>query len=185
MESLTKQELGEIFDIVNSTYLGMKGEKKRITKKACKLWKPENNLYKFLIALYNSDEINQNIREPIEFAISHSNCPCDWETRTVSWKTHTGYIRWRDERITELEKLIEDVEEGKGYLKVDEHERLIQETKDNFRKENSGLRDDVIKYKNESEHIREKMDSQDKMHQIFIQEKDKYIKSLEQNLMEK
>jgi len=185
MESLTKQQLGEIFDIVNSTYIGLKGEKKRVTKKACKLWKPDNNLYKMLIALYNCDEINEKIRQPVEVSISTGDCPQDWETKKVSWRTYQEGVMWRDEAIESLEQKLDNVESSKGYLKLDEHEQKIQETKDYFRQENSSLKDDMMKYKNEAQFLRDKMECMEQTHRNLMETKDKTIKSLEQNLFEK
>jgi hypothetical protein len=118
---LSKQELGEIFDIVNSMYIGLKGDKKRITKKACKLWKPDNNLYKFLIALYNSEEINEKIRKPIEEDIAEGRTPCDWETKKVSWKHHYGRMEDLNNTIERLEQDLENIESGKGYIKLEDH----------------------------------------------------------------
>ena len=185
MESLSKQELGDIFEIVNSMYIGLKGKNKTATKKACKLWKPDNNLYKFLIALYNAEDINDKIRKPIDLLINDGDCPQDWETKKVSWKTHSGRITDLNESIERLEQELEDVESGKGYLKIDEHEQKIQETKDYFRQENSTLKDDMIKYKNEAQFLRDKMESMENKHRNLLDTKDKTIKSLEQNLFDK
>ena len=138
-----------------------------------------------LIALYNCDEINEKIRQPVEVAISTGDCPQDWETRKVSWRTYQEGVMWRDASIESLEQTLENVESGKGYLKLDEHEQKIQETKDYFRQENSTLKDDMIKYKNEAQFLREKMESMEETHRNFIDIKDKTIKSLEQNLFEK
>mgnify|MGYP003152518204 FL=1 len=160
MESLTKEQLGDIFDIVNSTYLGMKGEKKRITKKACKLWKSDNNLYKFLIALYNSEEINEKIRAPIDQLIDDGDCPCDWETQKVSWKTHNGRINDLNQSIERLEQQIEDVESGKGYISEETHKEKMSLQLKEQQEIIRGQGDTIAKLRNLEEGLRHTIECQ-------------------------
>tara|TARA_R110002020_G_scaffold136322_1_gene304080 strand:- start:1664 stop:2209 length:546 start_codon:yes stop_codon:yes gene_type:complete len=86
--------------------------------------------------------------------------------------------------IDGLELQLENIESGKGYLKLEDHETKIQETKDNFRQENASLKDEMIKYKNLYENDHHKMESMEQTHRKLVGEKDKTIKSLEQNLFE-
>tara|TARA_R110000824_G_scaffold300825_1_gene488860 strand:+ start:3364 stop:3909 length:546 start_codon:yes stop_codon:yes gene_type:complete len=86
--------------------------------------------------------------------------------------------------IDELEQQLENIESGKGYLKLDDHEEKIQETKDYFRQENASLKDDMIKYKNEVEFLRDKMECMEQTHRNLMETKDKTIKCLEHDLFE-
>ena len=97
----------------------------------------------------------------------------------------THMYKLYNDGIDELEQKLEDVESGKGYLKLEEHEEIIQETKDRFREENSSLKDDMMKYKNEAQYLRDKMECKEETHRNLMETKDKTIKSLEQNLFEK
>ena len=52
---LSKEERGEIFEIVNSQYLNFKGAKKKSFKQNFKsVWKEDNNLFKLVMTLYNA-----------------------------------------------------------------------------------------------------------------------------------
>ena len=159
---LSKEELGEIFDIVNPMYIGLKGEKKRATRKACKLWKEDNNLRKFLLALYNSDEINEKIRAPIYQLIDDGYCPCDWETKKVPWKTHHGRINDLNQSIERLEQQIEDVESGKGYISEATHKEAMAEQLKEQQEIIRGISDQLGKARHQAKHYEDKCELQSK-----------------------
>ena len=159
---LSKEELGEIFDIVNSMYIGLKGEKKRATRKACKLWKEDNNLRKFLLALYNSDEINEKIRKNIEEDIEFGHRPDDWETKKVPWKTHYGRIKDLNQSIERLEQQIEDVESGKGYISEETHKEAMAEQLREQHEIIRGISDQLGKARHQAKHFEDKCEIQSK-----------------------
>tara|TARA_R110000851_G_scaffold1550_3_gene5744 strand:- start:126 stop:671 length:546 start_codon:yes stop_codon:yes gene_type:complete len=162
MESNPKQVSGEIFDIVNIMYLGLKGEQKRITKKASKLWNHENNLYKFMIALYNSSDINDKIRKPIEENINNGSCPADWETKKVSWKLHHGRINSLDESLEELSTELENIKEGKGYISEETHNEAMAEQLKEQQEIIRGISDQLGKARHQAKHFEDKCELQSK-----------------------
>ena len=128
---LSKEERGDIFEIVNSQYLNFKGAKKKSFKQNFKsVWKEDNNLFKLVMTLYNAQDIIEGRKVRLEEEIECGyGIPLDWETKKVSWKTHKGYIIHLQDMIYSLEKQLEDVEEGKGYISEESHEEQMKELK--------------------------------------------------------
>lgn len=108
----------------------------------------------------------------------------DTSKREISRNKISRMYKLYNDSIDGLEDQLENIESGKGYLKLDDHETKIQETKDYFRQENASLKDDMIKYKNEAQFLRDKMECMEQTHRNLMETKDKTIKYLEQNLFE-
>tara|TARA_R110000803_G_scaffold203753_1_gene269477 strand:+ start:141 stop:683 length:543 start_codon:yes stop_codon:yes gene_type:complete len=164
---LSKQQLGEIFDIVNAMYLGLKGEDKKAAKKASKLWKPDNNLHKFMIALYNKSDIDDAIDKKIyeECNDYFSGMPNDWETKKVSFRTHHGRIAQLQTELDEIEEELDNIQEGKGYISESQHNSLMMEQ---LKEQQEIIRlqgDTIAKLRNLEEGLRSSIDSQSKRYE--------------------
>jgi hypothetical protein len=126
-EDLTSEIKGDIFEIVNTTHLHLKGDKKRATKGNFKRrWNADNMCFTLMIALYNSEEQIEKLNGEID-EIPKVHKPEDWDTQKVSWKKYMRAILIRNEAIDLLEKQLDDVEAGKGYIKIDKHEELMKQ----------------------------------------------------------
>lgn len=128
---LSKEERGEIFEIVNSQYLNFKGAKKKSFKQNFKsVWKEDNNLFKLVMTLYNAEDIIEGRRVRLEEEIEGGyGIPLEWETKKVPWTRFHGYITHCMDQVHSLEKQLEDVEEGKGYIPQELHEEQMKDLK--------------------------------------------------------
>lgn len=174
---LSKETKSEIFDIVNLHHLKLKGEAKRSTKRCfTATWKPDNNCFKMMMALYHSHDYweKSNESEKVQEAFEY-----EFNTEPVKWKKFIRYIRFAQEENDELEKKLDDIEKGKGYMKIEKHEELLKETKDYFRNENLSMQDKMIKAKNEAQFYQDKLEYAERRHATVVAEKDKYIALLQ------
>ena len=159
---LSKQELGEIFDIVNTMYLGLKGNDRSATRKAAKLWKPDNNLRKFLIALYNKSDIDESISKKLDEECNDyfSGMPDDWKNKKVSFRTHHGRIAQLQTELDEIEEELENIKEGKGYISELQHnDRMMEQLKEQ-QQIIRGQGDTIAKLRNLEEGLRHTIESQ-------------------------
>jgi chromosome segregation ATPase len=150
MESstLSKEEKASIFEIVNNMYLGYRGNKKKETKKSFKnTWKEDNNCFRLIMTLYNAEDILEGSKGKLEDDINGGWVPVDWETKKVSWKHYAGMCKHLGESIDELERTIDDVEEGKGYISEEKHKDDMKKQLEEQQEIIRALSDDVRKYK--------------------------------------
>lgn len=148
---LSKKEKGEIFDIVNSMYLHYKGDQMSQTKKNFKsVWKEDNNLYKFLLCLYNADDIIERNKDRFDKELETGfGIPLDWETHKVSFKRHHGMCLMFREEVENLEKQLEDMENDKDVIKMSEHKDILKQQKQESDEKIESLEDTIIKLKNQ------------------------------------
>ena len=180
--ALTLKQKSDYFDLVNSIHLKLKGKPKNDMKRNMKnTWKNDSNIMLIFMKLYESFDVYEKMEESENYttnphvgAINND----DYLKKSVTTRQHLLYIAYLQDQIEDLEKKLSDVESGKGYITNENHEIAIQETKDYFRDENSSLKDSMIKYKNEAQFLRDKMDCMEKNNKVILQEKDKYIKIL-------
>jgi hypothetical protein len=180
MESSTfsKEEKAGIFEIVNNMYLGYRGNKKKETKRNFKhVWKEDNNCFRLLMTLYNAEDIVEGSKGKLEDEINGGWVPADWETQKVSWKRYAGMCKHLGEQVESLEKTIEDVEEGKGYISEekykDDMKRQLEDSQEIIRSKS----DEVAKWKNKATFAEEKRESQVKSAEKLA---DYYKKAAEQ-----
>ena len=155
---LSKEERGEIFEIVNSQYLNFKGAKKKSFKQNFKsVWKEDNNLFKLVMTLYNAEDIIEGRRVRLEEEIEGGyGIPLDWETKKVPWKRHHGYITHCMDQVHSLEKQLEDVEEGKGYIPQELHEEKMKELKQEQQEIIREQGDKIAKLRQSEQYARDK-----------------------------
>lgn len=170
---LSKEEKGLIFDIVNSMYLNYKGDEKKNTKKAFKsLWKPDNNLYKFMMCLYNAEDVINLVNDRFNNSLKEGyGIPLDWETKKVSFKKYHGMCVHLQEEIIELEKQLENIEQNKDIIKQSEHDEIVNDLNKKHKEIIDSQQDEIIKLKNL---LRDKEDSYN--HNLQLQkEKTEYF----------
>ena len=163
MESstLSKEEKAEIFEIVNNMYLGYRGNKKKETKKSFKnTWKEDNNCFRLIMTLYNAEDILEGSKGKLEDDINGGWVPVGWETKKVSWKQSAGMCKHLGESIDELERTIEDVEEGKGYISEEKYKDDMKKQLEDSQEIIRSKSDEVAKWRNKATFAEEKRESQ-------------------------
>ena len=156
---LSKEEKGDIFEVVNSLYLNFKGQNKKSFKQNFKsVWKENNNLFKLVMTLYNAEDIIEDRKNKLKDEINGGWVPADWETKKVSWRKYRGMCISLGEEVEGLENELEKIKEGKGYISEEQHKKemnkQLQEQKQLIREQG----DSITKYRNESDMLREKVD---------------------------
>ena len=186
MEYSSKQK-GEIFDIVNSIHLKLKGGAKNDCRRNMKnSWKNDSNIMLIFMKLYESFDLYEKMEQGENY---HQN---DYEientpnflNKPVTTRQHLLFIGSLQDDIDKLETELDKIKEGKGYLTLEDHETKMKETKEYFRKDNDKLRDEMMKYKNLYENDHHKMECMEKTHRSLLEQKDKTIKCLEKDLFE-
>jgi len=180
--ALTLKEKNDYFDYVNSIHLGLKGKAKNDMKRNMKnTWKNDSNIMLLFMKLYESFDVY----EKMETSKTYINNPHvgsinsnDYLKKPITTRQHLLHIAYLQDEIDELDNKLSDVESGKGYITNEDHEIAIQETKDYFRDENSSLTDSMIKYKNEAQFLRDKMECMEQKNKVILEEKEKYIQVL-------
>ena len=180
--ALTLKQKSDYFDFVNSIHLKLKGKPKNDMKRNMKnTWKNDSNIMLIFMKLYKSFDVYEKMEESESYTSSpyvKAKNKDDYLKKPITTRQHLLHVAYLQDEIDELDKKLSDVESGKGYITNENHNIAIQETKDHFRDENSSLKDSMIKYKNEAEFLREKMDSMERNNKAILQEKDKYIQIL-------
>lgn len=148
---LSKKEKGEIFDIVNNMYLKYKGNEMSQTKKNFKsVWKEDNNLYKFIMCLYNAEDIIEENKDHFDKELKTGyGIPLDWETHKVSFKRFHGMCLMYQSEIEELREDLENMENDKDVIKMTEHNDIIKQIENEYKEKLEALEDKNIKLKNQ------------------------------------
>tara|TARA_R110001599_G_scaffold334883_1_gene551407 strand:- start:613 stop:1155 length:543 start_codon:yes stop_codon:yes gene_type:complete len=125
MESYTNAEKGDIFESVNSLYLHLSKRKKSETKRCFKTqWKEDNLLYTMMMALHGSydkwEKLNENedLAEELSYVQNQGN---------MTIKKHKRFMAMVSEENEELEKRLQDVTDGKGYISEEYHNEEMKE----------------------------------------------------------
>ena len=145
----SKEDLKEIFEIVNSKYLHLKGRKKTISKNQfVSVWKQDNknlSAFELMIALYNAESINDKhnefIKEFIEDTLSIDEVK---SKKPISYFKHIKRMRWKDQEIEELEYRIETMMDDNSLISIEDHKIEIKELKNKYKNE-LDEKDDEIK----------------------------------------
>lgn len=161
-KTYTKEEKEDIFEVVNSIHLKLKGNPKKITKrKFVHTWKPDGKsmgCYDLFIKLYESegvfDKMNDTFNQYVEEGYM---CPDEYRTKKmVPYAKHRRLMGYRDEEIQELEDELENIKEGQGYISTDEHNKEVKELKKEYKYLQDELEDTTIKLNNRYNLMEEK-----------------------------
>ena len=127
MESYSKSEKADIFENVNSMYLHLSGVKKSETKRSFRtVWKEDNLSYKMMIGLYGAYEKWQKLDHNEDHVWEMENT----DDGQVSKRTHERYRLFLGEEIKELQKELENIKEGKGYISEESHKEQMKQQLD-------------------------------------------------------
>ena len=148
---LTKEEKQDIFEVVNSTHLHLKPDAKRLLKRQFTTWKINKNIgaFELFMKLYESEDEYDKMNEWWKQFIEDDPHDINYYRthKPVSYAKHRRHMDYRNEEIQELEQKLEDVENGKGYIKQETHDDEILELKKEWRNEKMTLLDDVSRLK--------------------------------------
>jgi len=150
--ALTREEKQDIFESVNSTHLKLKGNQKKILKRSfCDAWKLNKSVgaFELFMKLYESfdeyDKMNEWFKEYLEEDPQDAHY---YRThKKIPYAKHRRFMAYRTDEIDELEKKLEEVEDGKGYIKQDIHDDEILELKKEWRNKVYALEDEVSRLK--------------------------------------
>tara|TARA_R110002096_G_scaffold114893_2_gene249014 strand:+ start:167 stop:739 length:573 start_codon:yes stop_codon:yes gene_type:complete len=130
---LSKEEKQNIFEIVNTTHLHTKGNKKKLLKSQfCNSWKINKNIgaFELFMKLYESEDVYDKYNEWFKKYIdTHPGQPTPESIRSEKNIPYSKYVRnlgYKNEELEELEQKLEDVESGKGYMTEAKHDELLQ-----------------------------------------------------------
>jgi hypothetical protein len=156
--ALTKEEKQDIFEIVNSTHLRLKGNQKKILKSTfCNVWKINKNVgaFELFMKLYESNDEYDKMNEWFKQYLAEDPFDAHYYRthKQIPYAKHRRFMGYRGEEIEELEKKLEDVESGKGYIKKDIHDDEILELKKEWRNKVYSLEDEVSRLKNKLIHV--------------------------------
>ena len=154
---LTKDEVCDIFDLVNSTHLKLTGTRRKTTKQnAHKVWKRDSVIFLMLMKLYESEDLYDAMEahlHAIEEPFTESK---------VTFKRYIRNIRFRDEEVHRLEDEMEALQEGKGYISKEQHAHEMDEEKGRWRAQLNEAKDQVRKVEHEVEFLRAKYNAADR-----------------------
>ena len=149
--TLTPDDKAQIFDIVNSMYLHYKGKEKSQVKKNFKsVWKEDNNLFKFIMCMYNADDILEKNKDRFNKELEYGyGIPLDWQTKKISFKKHHGMICMLREEVEDLEQELQNIEQEKDIIKMTDHNDIIRQIENQYKEKLEALEDNNIKLKNQ------------------------------------
>jgi hypothetical protein len=147
----TKDELKDIFDLVNSKYLHLKGRQMTLTKNQfVNVWKQDNkslSAFDLMIALYNAETINDKDNEFVQ-QYMEDNAMCIDEVKNkkpVPYYKYIRRLRIKDHEIDELETKIENMMEDNDLMRIDDHNTEMKELKNKAKLELSEKDDEIEK----------------------------------------
>ena len=173
----SKQERGDIFELVNSQYLNLQGRKKAISKRQfTTVWKADNktlSAYDLMIALYKSEEINNKQTEAMEKYFEDNGMSIDEvkNKRPVPYAKHIKRMRYKDEQIEELQNELDNVLEDNNLMSKEDHLKEIQEIKQEMREHIDIRNDRILKLETQLNFAKE--DAEAKLR--IANEKNKYL----------
>jgi len=149
--ALTKEEKQDIFEVVNSTHLHLNGDAKRLLKRQFTTWKINKNIgaFELFMKLYESEDVYDKMNEWWKQFIKDDPHDAHYYRthKAVPYAKHRRHMDYRSEEIQELEQKLEEVENGKGYVKQETHDEEILELKKEWRNEKYSLEDEISRLK--------------------------------------
>ena len=161
--ALTKQDKKDIFEVVNSTHLYLKGpEKTALKRDFVDGWKLNKKIgaFQLMLKLYESDAVYDKMNESFleyvkdgydnEYYRNHKNIP---------YAKHIQRMQWRSEEVDKAEQDLEDIKHGKGYISQEEHEYELNKVKEEQLQIIRERGDTIIKLRNLETGLRAKLTS--------------------------
>lgn len=146
----SKQDLKDIFDIVNSQYLHLKGKEKTISKNQfVNVWKQNNkslSAYELMIHLYKAEAINDAKNEFLQKFMEDTGLTVDEvkNKKPIPYRKYISRLRRKDEEIEYLENEIDNLMENKDLMYKTDHNNEMKEQKQQYKQE-LAEKDDEIK----------------------------------------
>ena len=146
----SKQDLKDIFDIVNSQYLHLKGKEKTISKNQfVNVWKQNNkslSAYELMIHLYKAEAINDAKNEFLQKFMEDTGLTVDEvkSKKPIPYRKYISRLRRKDEEIEYLENEIDTVMDNKDLMYKLDHDTEMKEQKQKYKQE-LDEKDDEIK----------------------------------------
>ena len=147
----SKQELKDIFDIVNSQYLHLKGKEKTISKNQfVNVWKQNNkslSAYELMIHLYKAEAINDAKNEFLEKFMEDTGLTVDEvkSKKPIPYRKYISRLRRKDEEIEYLENEFDNMMESKDLIYKTDHDIQMKEQKQNYKQELAEKDDEISK----------------------------------------
>lgn len=144
-------ELKDIFDVVNSKHLHLKGRPKTIAKRQfVSCWKRDNktlSAFAVFMALYHSEEKYDEDNEWFKKYVEDNNLSVQEikGKKKMPYAKYIKHLRYKDETIEELEMKLENVMEDAELMKKQEHRELMKELKEQHHQEVLTLEDREMK----------------------------------------
>ena len=160
-----KEERINIFDIVNSNHLHLTGKIRSDLRRQFLSWKQNNTIgaYHLFIKLYESEEVYDKrtdfFKKYIEEDPSWLN---DLSKEPVAFGKYRLHMEWKNEEIESLEKQLDDVEQGKGYMSEETHKELMKQQLDEQQQIIQEQGNTVSKLRFNESCLREKLEAADR-----------------------
>jgi len=151
-DKYTKDELKDIFDLVNSKYLHLKGRQMTLTKNQfVNVWKQDNkslSAFDLMITLYNAETINDKDNEFIQQYMEDNGMSIDEvkNKKPVPYYKYIRRLRIKDHEIDELENKIENIMEDNDLMRKEDHITEMKELKNKYKEELSEKDDEIAKF---------------------------------------
>ena len=129
-------ELKDIFDVVNSKHLHLKGRPKTIAKRQfVSCWKRDNkslSAFDVFMALYHSEEKYDEDNEWFKQYVESNNLSIQEikGKKMMPYAKYIKHLRWKDETIEELELKLENVMEDAELMSKQEHRELMKDLRE-------------------------------------------------------
>ncbi len=184
---LTRNKKQQIFEIVNNTHLKLKGDEKKLLKSSfVNSWKVNKNIgaFQLFMKLYESEELYDSKNEWWQELISNDSFLEDEckNGKYISVAKYERNMRYSAEERQELEQQLEEIENEKGYITEESHNEQMEQLKKEHFQEKRELGDQIIKYRNEAERARIKLESNCKRYALLQLQYEKQLKGLKENL---
>lgn len=182
---LSKGEKQNIFEIVNSTNLKLKGDEKKALKRQFMSWKINKTIgaFELFMKLYESEELYDSKNEWFQELINNDTFLEDeCNGKYISRAKYERNMRYSAEEREELEQQLEEVENEKGYITEESHKQQMEQLKKEHFQEKRQLGDQIIKYRNQVESAQIKLESERKITDILKIQYEKQLKGLKENL---
>lgn len=161
--ALTKEEKQDIFEIVNSTHLHLKGNQKKLLKSTfCNVWKINKNMgaFELFMKLYESENVYDKMNTAfLEYVKDGYDNEYYTNHKHIPYAKHIQRMQWRNEEVEEAERQLEEIKESKGYISREDHNTLVDEMKKNHDQLMMEKEDTIIKLRNLENGLRLKLDA--------------------------
>lgn len=165
-KAYTKDEMSNIFEVVNSTHLHLTGRVRSDLRRQFLSWKQNKTIgaYDLFIKLYEAEDVFEKRVDFFKKFIEDEGpfWQGQIDKKPVSNERHRLYLAHKNEEIDNLWKKLEDVEEGNGYVSKEYHD---EEMKKQLDEQQQLIRDNnhiISKLRNESTFLRDKYEAIEK-----------------------